>query len=166
MNSNISPGLYSPGPLRGFIMSAVEQQSKRSRLIQLIHIGKSEMGVPEKEYRSSLYRITGKQSCTEMSLNDLERVLSAMKQSGFTIRPKKNQSGMASESARTYIRDLWQEVARIKTEKALCSFTMRLTGISSPDFLDRYSAQKVILALRKMCRDVGIDPNKVKRRYS
>ena len=45
----------------------VTTENKRKKLIQLVHIGKSKMGLSDDAYCAFLAGITGKESCAEMT---------------------------------------------------------------------------------------------------
>ena len=60
----------------------------RRALIAKIKIAQKELGLDDGTYRAVLERVTGKRSCTECSIPELERVVEDLRQHGFT--PKKN----------------------------------------------------------------------------
>ena len=145
-------------------MAGQAQNNRRSSLIRKIHIGKAQIGLSEDSYRALLFGTTGKESCKDMSLFELDETLGALKKLGFRVRGKSSPLPPVNPQV-DYIKRMWKAVARVKTDTALNSFITRLTGISAYNFLDKYSAQKVILALRKMSIDAGLDPEKLKRKY-
>jgi phage gp16-like protein len=53
--------------------------------IKIIHIAKSQLDLDDDLYRSNLMDLTGKNSCSDMSITDLKKVLEHMKKSGFKI---------------------------------------------------------------------------------
>lgn len=55
----------------------------RKRLIQLIHIGKSKLGLDDKHYRLLLLETTGLMSAAQMSAAQLNAVLDEMKRRAF-----------------------------------------------------------------------------------
>ena len=59
-----------------------------------------------------------------------------------------------------YIKGLWQLVGRDKREAALNSFIERITGIAYIDWLMKPQAADVIVALRKMACEQGINPDR------
>lgn len=61
------------------------------KLIQLIHIGKSKLGLDDETYRALLVRVTGVDSCRRMSAEQLEAVLTEMRAKGFAQAPTGNQ---------------------------------------------------------------------------
>ncbi|KZN57635.1 hypothetical protein N473_07095 [Pseudoalteromonas luteoviolacea CPMOR-1] len=55
----------------------------KSRYIQLIHIGKGQLNWDDELYRSNLIALTKKNSCLDMSVVELNKVLEFMKSKGF-----------------------------------------------------------------------------------
>ena len=56
----------------------------RRALIAKIKIAQKELGLDDGTYRAVLERVTGKRSCTECSIPELERVVEDLRQHGFT----------------------------------------------------------------------------------
>jgi len=142
--------------------TAKNLQSKRNKLIQLIHIGKAKMALSDDIYRSFLEGITGKRSCADMGVRQLEAVLRAMRSTGFVQLPERvrpEEQGMASPEQLEYIKGMWQKCARNKNDAALLAFVNRIAGVKSLRFLTVHTAQKVILALRDMMVKAGFDPD-------
>ena len=65
-------------------------QKLRRSLIAKIKIAQKELGLDDATYRAVLLRVTGKSSCTECGIPELERVAEDMRQHGF--KPK-NSAG-------------------------------------------------------------------------
>ncbi|WP_046007025.1 gp16 family protein [Pseudoalteromonas rubra] len=61
----------------------------KSRLIQLIHVGKGKLQWDDAFYREILVHCTGKDSCSKMNAGELNTVLDYMKSKGFTVITKK-----------------------------------------------------------------------------
>lgn len=64
-------------------------QAKRKQLMAQIHIAKNQLGMEEENYRATLQRITGKDSCSEMKTSELVDVVQEMKRLGF--KPKSTE---------------------------------------------------------------------------
>lgn len=147
-------------------MHGVEMRSKtgRSKTIQLIHIAKAQVGLSEEDYRAVLESTTGKTSCSEMTLFELDETLKAMKKLGFRVKKletKEDEIGWdASEEQMNYIKGMWELVARDKSDRALYRFIRRITGAAHPRFMRSADSQKVITALRKMMADAGLNPDR------
>lgn len=75
------------------------QPDNRKKLIAKIKIAQKQMGMSDDAYRDMLVRLTGKNSCALMDIDELERVVAEMKTKGFTPtsknygqRPSRRQS--------------------------------------------------------------------------
>lgn len=55
-------------------------------LMAKIHIGKKDLGLDDDTYRDVLWRVTGKRSCKDMTIAQLQDVVKDMENSGF--KPK------------------------------------------------------------------------------
>lgn len=136
----------------------------RTKIIQLIHIAKSQIGLSEDDYRAVLESTTKKTSCSDMSLFELNEVLKAMKKLGFKVKKletKENEIGWdASKEQMDYIKGMWELVARDKSDRALYKFIKRITGADHPRFMRSVDSQKVIVALRKMMVSAGLNPDR------
>ncbi len=139
-------------------MSGKIKKTKRQRLIQLIHVGKSKIGLNEENYRALLESSTGKDSCNKMTDRELEASLKAIKALGFKVK-RISIAGKATAEQLSYIKILWQSSARVKTEEALNAFIKRITGVAFLSWLDKNQAKDVILALREMAAKAGLDPD-------
>jgi len=140
----------------------VTKENKRGKLIRLVHIGKSKMGLTDDTYRAFIDGITGKISCVEMTVRQLESVLRAMRKHGFPLAPnrvKAEEKGRASAAQLEYIKGMWAKCARNKSDRALRVFVSRIAKVKSLRFLTERSAQDVILALRDMMTKAGYDPD-------
>jgi len=143
-------------------MGPAENENRRKKLIQLIHVGKAKMALGDDAYRAFLEGAAGKSSCADMSERQLEAALRAMRRNGFSQLPnrvKPEEQGMASPGQLEYIKGMWQKCARNKSDAALSAFASRIAGVKSLRFLTIHTAQKVILALRDMMAKAGFDPD-------
>ena len=71
-------------------------KTDRSKLIQLIHIAKSQVGLSDEDYRAVLESTAKKSSCSDMTVFELNEVLKAMKKLGFRVKKletKENEIG-------------------------------------------------------------------------
>ena len=136
----------------------------RSKLIQLIHVAKKEIGLSDEDYRAILESSAKKSTCSNMNVFELDEVLKAMKKLGFKFKrleTKENEVGWdTSKEQMDYIKGMWELVARDKSERALYRFIKRITGADHPRFMGAVEAQKVIIALRKMMTNAGLNPDK------
>ncbi|MDR0455402.1 MAG: regulatory protein GemA [Treponema sp.] len=143
-------------------MNLAATENKRKRLIQLIHVGKAELGMDDGAYRAFLDGACGRGSAAEMTVRQLERAVRAMRKNGFVqlaSRVKPEEKGRAILEQLDYIKGMWQKCARNKSDKALAAFVKRIANVDALRFLDVGLAQKVILALRDMMAKAGFDPD-------
>jgi hypothetical protein len=141
----------------------VKPHDRRQKLIQLIHIGRNKLALTDDAYRAMLRGVSGKDSCSAMTMAELDRALKAIKSAGFRVEkkiPLKNEEiGMANPDQLSYIKGMWELVGRYKAEWALNSFINRIAHVKTMRFLDVKGAQKVITALRAMMVKAGYDPD-------
>ena len=140
------------------------KKNSRSKIIQLIHIAKSQIGLSDEDYRAVLESTAKKSSCSEMSVFELNEVLKAMKKLGFKVKKietREEEIGWdTSKEQMNYIKGMWELVARDKSERALYRFIKRITGADHPRFMGAVEAQKVIIALRKMVMNADLNPDR------
>ena len=80
----------------------------RKKLIQLIHIAKSQLHLDDDTYRASLIRITSKNSTKAMTIPELNKVLDDFKTKGFKVAPQKaGKLKKADDDQSKLIRHLW-----------------------------------------------------------
>ena len=144
-------------------MTSGTTENRRKKLIQLIHIGRNRLALADDAYRALLRGVCGKESCSGMTVPELDRALKALKAAGFRVEKrmplKKEEIGGAGAEQLAYIKGMWELVARNKTEKALRAFIKRIARVDALRFLDVKGAQKVILALRVMMEKAVYDPD-------
>jgi len=140
-------------------------QTMRKKLIQLIHVAKGKLALSDDEYRAILMGASGKDSCSDMTILELEKAMKAIRRAGFRVNKRlplrKEEIGLATKEQLLYIKGMWELAATYKTEKALDAFIRRVAKVDSIRFLDVYAAQKTILALRAMMVKAGYDPDGV-----
>lgn len=59
---------------------------EKRTLIAKIHIAKKDLAMDDATYRDVLVRVTGKNSCKKMTLNELKMVIKDLKRLGFTVK--------------------------------------------------------------------------------
>ena len=132
-------------------------------MIALVHIGKKELGLDESTYKFLLLGTVGKQSCKEMTLAELWRVVDFMVKKGFKIGSKlkaegpkpydelDDRPGMASPEQLRTIEMLWAQITNSPDfEKSLRKFIFKIAKVSDIKFLTLEGATKVIGALKKI----------------
>jgi len=142
-------------------MRSVASENRRKKLIQLIHVGKSQLGMDDEAYRAFLAGVCGRDSAAKMTIRQLEQALKAMRGNGFDQprRVKPEEHGKATVDQLEYIKGMWAVCARNKSDAALAAFVKRITRVDALRFLNIELAQKVILALREMMFKAGFDPD-------
>lgn len=138
--------------------------NKKTKLIQLIHVGKTQLGLDDDLYREVLESCTGKTSSKEMTILQLESVLDRMKQLGFQVesKDKTGVQNLADDAQSKLIRHLWLQLhkagqVRNSSEKALAKFVENKVGVSALQFLSTKNADMIITHLRQWCKRCGIE---------
>ncbi|EJU0762416.1 regulatory protein GemA [Salmonella enterica] len=127
----------------------------RAKLIQFIHIAKSQMGMDTDTYRQMLLSITGKTSTSDMNPDQLNKVLAAMKAKGFFVKPSRKARTtrqLADFPQAKKLRALWLEmyaqgIVRDSSEEALRRWVKRENGV---DDLQWLKADKASMAIEKL----------------
>lgn len=142
------------------------RSQKKQRLIRLIHVAKTQLMMPDGEYRALLANLScGKTSSTKLSVEELELAVKAMKMRGFTVTTKaQGASGETDLPVHTphrlmegqvkKIRALWLDLhgmgaVRSASELSLARFVKRMTGVDYHGWLDADNASKVIEHLKQ-----------------
>uniref|UniRef100_UPI00054FD1DF phage protein GemA/Gp16 family protein n=1 Tax=Edwardsiella tarda TaxID=636 RepID=UPI00054FD1DF len=69
----------------------------RSNTIKLIHVARRTLGLDDETYRAMLATVVpGKNSCRDMSLQELKKVINALEDKGFTVKVAKRPRRMTS----------------------------------------------------------------------
>lgn len=129
----------------------------RVKLIQLIHIAKSQMGMDADTYRQMLLSVTGKTSTSDMNPSQLNKVLAAMKAKGFVVKPSskaRTTHQLADFPQAKKLRALWLEmhaqgIVRDSSEEALRRWVKRETKVDGLQWLESDKASKAIEKLKK-----------------
>lgn len=137
--------------------------NKKTKLIQLIHIGKSKLGLDDELYREVLESTTSKTSSKDMTIGQLNAVLDRMKQLGFDIesKDKAGVKNLADDAQSKLIRHLWlclYEAGEVRnnSDKALAKFVENKVHVSALQFLSSQNADMIITHLRQWCKRCGI----------
>jgi phage gp16-like protein len=156
------------------VNSSSKTLSNRSRLIQLVHIGKSQLLMADDSYRALLaYHSDGKTSSTKLTATELQAVFDAMVKLGFkatkkTVKPGQKRLSPTSadgpQDVRAVIRAVWVFMAKAEflnngSETALNSWVQRMTaemnggmGVAEVQWLQDDMAVKVLESLKRWCR--------------
>ncbi|MGF1707463.1 gp16 family protein [Enterovibrio baiacu] len=148
---------------------------QRTRLIQLIHVGKRELQLDDDTYRALLKRETGSDSCRAMRLDELDKVLSALERQGFKRKksnnPKQTKKRLSPKTQGkpdviSKIRALWitmakEGIIRDGSETALDAYVRRMTksadgkGVDHVGWCDTKQAKIIIESLKKWSQCVA-----------
>ncbi|ECQ1025085.1 regulatory protein GemA [Salmonella enterica subsp. diarizonae] len=134
---------------------------ERSKIIQLIHIAKSKLGMDTDTYRQMLLSITGKTSTSDMNPGQLNKVLAAMKAKGFVVKPAskaRTTRQLADYPQAKKLRALWLEmyaqgIVRDSSEEALRRWVKRETGVDGLQWLEPEMASSAIEKLKNWQKD-------------
>jgi len=138
--------------------------NKKTKLIQLIHVAKTQLGLDDELYREVLESCTGKTNSKLLSIPQLESVLTRMKQLGFQVesKDKAGVKNLADDAQSRLIRHLWLQLhnagqVRSSSETALAKFVENKVGVSALQFLSTKNADMIINHLRQWCKRCGIE---------
>ena len=67
----------------------VDDREFRKEMIKKIHIAKADLGLDGDRYRALLSGVTGKESCKDMDLRELNAVYRQMEKDGVVVRVRK-----------------------------------------------------------------------------
>ncbi len=138
--------------------SSAEQ--RRRHLIQLIHVGKSNLSLDDDTYRAILQRIGKTSSSADLTVPELEKVLEHLKRSGFRVRSKKKaplekpSRPLAQDAESKKIRALWlflHELGVVKnpSEAALAAYVKRIAGVDALQWINGKQADRLIETMKK-----------------
>lgn len=138
--------------------------NKTTKLIQLIHVAKTQLRLDDELYREVLESCTGKTSSKQLTIPQLEAVLNRMKQLGFNVesKDKTGVKNLADDAQSKLIRHLWLQLhsagqVRNSSETALGKFVENKVGVSALQFLSTQNADMIIKHLRQWCKRCGIE---------
>ena len=134
--------------------------------IRNIHVAKSKLKLSEEEYRGILNGCAGVDSSSEIKeLKQYCAVMAAFKKLGFKLTSdsevshRRRNPDWITFNQEKYIRGLWQLVSQKKNEDSLNKFVSRVAGVNHLSFCKKEDATKVIIALRQMAINRGINPD-------
>lgn len=127
----------------------------RQHLIRLVHIARRDLGMETDTYRAALLRATGKDSCSAMSKEELQKALDHLKLCGFKVRAKPAPSRALDQSPMSSkIRALWlllHEIGAVSdpSEAALGAYCKRITGVEALQWTDGKQCDRLIETMKK-----------------
>lgn len=130
---------------------------KKARLIRLIHIAKSQVGMSDTEYRTLIANVSGgKTSSKLLNVEQLETVLRHMKAQGFEVAVATTSGKQLVSNDPTAqmgkIRALWLEmhsmgIVRSSSESALQTYCRKYGGANWDN--DIYAMREIIERLKQ-----------------
>ncbi|MAI62435.1 MAG: hypothetical protein CBB87_08165 [Micavibrio sp. TMED27] len=143
----------------------VSSQKSRKQIIAKVHIAKKQLGLCDDNYRAILYGATDKDSCKDMTLDELDLALKAMKRAGFKPKAKSTpkRAGtkkMADDEQSKKIRALWLNLYHLgaiddPAETKLCAYAKRMSSVERLEWLTPKESNKVINGLRGWLKRLG-----------
>lgn len=129
-------------------------------LITKIHVAKAQLSMDEESYRSLLQRVTGTNSCTGMSVQQLESVMDEMKAKGFKTRKTPSGRRLSPKSKGTEVdkvRAIWITMyqhgfVRDGSESALDAYVSRMVNVSHVGWLRGGPLERVLESLKNWHR--------------
>lgn len=149
-------------------------KDKRTKMIAKIHIGKKYLGLSEDDYKVFLKASAGKESTTDMTIEELKEVLNSMNISGaFKAKPnnpavveahsitenKKDEkyfyvtyqdTKYLTEKQVKFIKGLWWKNANNPSEDTLKLFIKRITGKNNLSECGHNEANILITAIQEI----------------
>ena len=120
----------------------------RKKLLALIHMGKKELGMDENTYRRMLRHLTGKNSCKDMDVRELNYVLNYMVVTGG-FKPGEKYANYEATMAERLKYDA-RRILGQNWEKRLRGLCRKLTGIEAVEWLHHQQLRQVWGVLRKI----------------
>uniref|UniRef100_UPI003F4B7C1A phage protein GemA/Gp16 family protein n=1 Tax=Brachyspira catarrhinii TaxID=2528966 RepID=UPI003F4B7C1A len=128
-----------------------KSENKRKKMIAKIHIGKKYLGLNEDDYKVFLKATAGKESTTDMTVEELKEVLNSMNVAGAfatggtqgtSSKNQKNENDKhfyvtyqdtkyLTEKQVKFIKGLWWKKSNNPSENTLKVFIKRITGKNS-----------------------------------
>lgn len=135
----------------------------RRALLAKVHIARKQLAIEEDSYRALLQRVTGKDSAADLSLGQLEKVLTEFARLGFTSTPRSkagSKGGLPSEAQAKKIRALWLNLYHLGelesgAEEALIAYCNRMSGVARIEWMHSEQFDNVIRGLRGWLQRVG-----------
>ncbi|MBE9577881.1 MULTISPECIES: regulatory protein GemA [Moraxella] len=121
---------------------------KKKKLIQLIHVGKSELHLDDETYRDILAYTIGKNSTKEMSVAELNIVLTELKRKGFKTTTSTKPKTTTNSPQDRLIRHLWLTLNGLgavndRSETAMNNYATNQLGANLPNLNTREKSQLI-----------------------
>ena len=145
-----------------------KEKDKRAKMIAKIHIGKKYLGLNEDDYKVFLKASAGKESTTDMTVEELKEVLNSMNVAGAfatcgqsSSKNQKNENDKhfyvtyqdtkyLTEKQVKFIKGLWWKKSNNPSENTLKVFIKRITGKNSLSECGHKEANILITAIQEI----------------
>ena len=126
----------------------------RKRLLQLVHIGKSQLGMDDETYRSLLSQQFYQNSAKNISYSELVKLVKILQQKGAKIRLPHDVSHLSAVQRKLWA--VWKAVAEESSSAALNAFVQRYySEIADWRELDSEQTASIIEQLKQWKKRVG-----------
>jgi len=132
----------------------------RSANIAKIHMAKAQLGWDDDRYRSFLLGVTGKFSCSELTLEETAIALEHLQKQGFQVKVKGRSTPPKNTPQQRKIWRLWYLLREHSytsgSAKALNAFIKKTVGVERIEWLTPPQANAVIEGLKAICQREGV----------
>lgn len=126
----------------------------RKRLLQLVHIGKSQLKMDDETYRSLLSQQFYQNSAKNISYSDLLKLVKILQQKGAKIRLPQGSTTLSAQQRKLWA--VWKAVAEESTSAALNAYVKRYYAeVSDWRELDGEQTASIIEQLKQWKKRVG-----------
>lgn len=132
----------------------------RTQLMQLIHVGKTQLGMDDDTYRAMLRNVINVDSAKKASWVQLETVLEHMNSLGF--KPKAKKRSQPRSTVTQMLKAHWITMAKQGflddgSDEALRRWTMRMVRVESPQWLTDMHASRALKSLKQWHKRLMIE---------
>ncbi len=128
----------------------------RNSLIGMVHIGKNNLNLDEQQYRTWLFENTGKTSCTNLTMIELESLVKLLRQSGALDQANFNSNTQRDSNRPT--QKQWQKMEVLARSAGFgnvntphfIAWVKNITKCDHPRFLTKSKISNVIAGLIKI----------------
>lgn len=126
----------------------------RKRLLQLVHIGKTQLKMDDETYRSLLSQQFYQNSAKNISYSDLLKLVKILQQKGAKIRLPQGSTTLSAQQRKLWA--VWKAVAEESSSAALSSYVQRYYAeVSDWRDLDGERTASIIEQLKQWKKRVG-----------
>lgn len=126
----------------------------RKRLLQLVHIGKTQLKMDDETYRSLLSQQFYQNSAKNISYSDLVKLVKILQQKGAKIRLPQGSTTLSAQQRKLWA--VWKAVAEESTSAALNAYVQRYyADVSDWRELDGEQTASIIEQLKQWKKRVG-----------